>query len=169
MLGKMVECPSCGFTEHRDDATFCAACGASLAGTMAPSLKGDLSAREVTPVSQGTPIRTRSSTSAGNPPETENAVPSSQPDGVTVDRKEFEGFLTENQTLLDRSQKLTKRIDELQKENRQLRDELQVLSAKVASRESSVTNNWRETDDSVKKVLETIARLNKEADKRLSK
>jgi len=134
----MVECRSCGYSEPRDDSSFCAACGASLT-VLAPQL------------------------------ETAKTMSSPWGNRITFDRKDFEAFLAENQTVLDRSQRLMKKIDELEKENRQLRDDLQVVTAKLSSKESSVTSKWRKTDDSVKKARETIARLTKEADKRLSK
>ena len=134
---KMLKCRSCGYSEPSDDASFCAACGASLT-VLAPQL------------------------------ETAKTMPSPWGNRITFDRKDFEAFLAENQTVLDRSQRLMKRIDELEKEKGQLRDELQEVSAKLESKESSVSSN-RRTDDSVKKTRETIARLNKEADKRISK
>ena len=137
----MVECRSCGYSEPRDDSSFCAACGASLPGTtvLAPQL------------------------------ETAKTMPSPWGNRISFDRKDFEAFLAENQTVLDRSQRLMKRIDELEKENRQLRDDLQAVTAKLSSKESSVTGKWRKTDDSVKKAQETIARLIEDADKRVSK
>jgi hypothetical protein len=49
-------------------------------------------------------------------------------DRVTVKRKELEGFLAENQKLVDRSQALMNRIDQLENENKQLRNELQPSS-----------------------------------------
>jgi hypothetical protein len=51
-------------------------------------------------------------------------------DRVTVERKELEGFLAENQKLLDRSQAFMNRIDQLENENKQLRDELQATKTR---------------------------------------
>jgi len=50
---------------------------------------------------------------------------------ITIDRKEFEAFLADNQSLMDRCQQLVKRIDELEKTNKQIHDELQASNAKV--------------------------------------
>ncbi len=90
-------------------------------------------------------------------------------DRVTVERKEFEGFLAENQKLLDRSQSLMNRIDQLENENKQLRDEVQMARAKLESIESNIANNTRQGDDALRKARETMSRLAKEADKRTSK
>ena len=90
-------------------------------------------------------------------------------DRVTVERKEFEGFLAENQKLLDRSQALMNRIDQLENENKQLRDELQATKTRLGSLESNIVKNTREADDSLRKARETMSRLSKEADKRVSK
>ena len=96
-------------------------------------------------------------------------APSSMSDRVTLERKEFEGFLAENQKLLDRSQALMNRVDQLENENNQLRDELQATKVRLGSMESNMTNNTRQADDSLKKARETMSRLAKEADKRISK
>jgi predicted nucleic acid-binding Zn-ribbon protein len=90
-------------------------------------------------------------------------------DRVTVERKEFEGFLAENQKLLDRSQALMNRIDQLENENKQLRDELQATKTRLGSLESNFVKNTREADDSLRKARETMSRLAKEADERTSK
>ena len=89
-------------------------------------------------------------------------------DRITVDRKEFEGFLADNQSLLDRSQELVKRIDELEKVNKQLREELQTYKTKVGALEADMASSSRQTDDSLRKARETMTRLIRETDKRLS-
>ncbi|MGA8904667.1 MAG: hypothetical protein WB661_06635 [Candidatus Bathyarchaeia archaeon] len=88
---------------------------------------------------------------------------------ITVDRKEFEAFLADNQSLMDRCQQLVKRIDELDKANKQLRDELQTSKAKIESVEVSLTAGSRQMDESLRKTRETITRLIRETDKRLPK
>lgn len=65
----------------------------------------------------------------------------SMSDRVTVERKEFEDFLAENQKLLDRSQALMDRIDELESEDRQLRDELQATKARLGAMESNMASS----------------------------
>ncbi len=88
---------------------------------------------------------------------------------ITVDRKEFEAFLADNQSLMDRCQQLVKRIDELDKANKQLHDELQASKAKIESVEVSLTAGSRQMDESLRKTRETITRLIRETDKRLPK
>jgi hypothetical protein len=64
-------------------------------------------------------------------PETPKTTPSPGANKITVDRKEFEGFLAENQKFLDRSQALMNRIDQLKNENKQLGDELQATRTRL--------------------------------------
>jgi len=90
-------------------------------------------------------------------------------DRVTVERKDFEGFLAENQKLLDRSQSLLTRIDQLESENKQLRDELQATRARLESIESDMADNARQADEALRKARETMTRVAREADKRISK
>lgn len=89
-------------------------------------------------------------------------------DRVTVERKEFESFLAENQKLIDRSQALMSTIDRLEKDNKQLRDELEVSKTRLRSLESNVTD-MRQSDEALKKAKANIGRLIEEADKRISK
>lgn len=92
----------------------------------------------------------------------------SMSDRVTIERKEFESFLAENQKLIDRSQALMGTIDKLEKDNKQLRDELDVSRARLRSVESNLTD-MRQSDDALKKARANIARLIEEADKRIAK
>ena len=87
---------------------------------------------------------------------------------VTVDRKEFEAFLSDNQALLERSQKLIERIDTLEKMVRQLRDELKASKEKLASLEASANISKSQSDEALRKARETMARLAKETEKRIS-
>jgi predicted nucleic acid-binding Zn-ribbon protein len=89
-------------------------------------------------------------------------------DRVTVERKEFESFLAENQKLIDRSQALMSTIDRLEKDNKQLRDELEVARTRLRTLESNMAVA-RESDDALKKARKEIARLIDETDKRISK
>ena len=88
---------------------------------------------------------------------------------VTVDRKEFEAFLSDNQALLERSQKLIERIDALEKINRQLRDELKTSKEKLESLEATVNVSKSRSDESLRRARETMARLASETEKRISK
>jgi len=84
---------------------------------------------------------------------------------ITVDRKEFESFLAENQKLIERSQALLSEVDRLEKENVKLREELGSSRAKLQVLESAVT----QSDESLKRARSSISRLIEEADKRISK
>jgi predicted nucleic acid-binding Zn-ribbon protein len=86
---------------------------------------------------------------------------------VTVERKEFESFLAENQKLIDRSQALIGTIDRLEKDNKQLREELQASRAKLTALESSMAD-MRQSDEALKKASAVLTRLIQEADKRIS-
>jgi predicted nucleic acid-binding Zn-ribbon protein len=90
------------------------------------------------------------------------------PDRITLDRKEFETFLQDNQKLVENSGQLMKKIEELEKTNRQLRDELQASRAKVDSMQSTMASSTREADDTIRKARETMARIIQETEKRLS-
>jgi len=87
---------------------------------------------------------------------------------ITVDRKEFENFLSENQKLLERYQQLMNTIDRLEKENKQLRDELEASRAKLRALESNLAET-RQSDDALKRARSNIARLIEETDKRVPK
>jgi len=89
-------------------------------------------------------------------------------DRVTVERKEFESFLSENQKLIDRSQVLMNTIDRLEKDNKQLRDELEVSRAKLRALESNMAD-MRQSDDALKKARNNLSKLIEETDKRISK
>ena len=88
---------------------------------------------------------------------------------VTVDRKEFEAFLSDNQALLERSQKLLERIDALERMNKQLRDDLKASNERLSSLEATVNAGKSQSDESLRRARETMARLAKETEKRISK
>lgn len=90
------------------------------------------------------------------------------PDRITLDRREFETFLADNQKLVENSGQLMKKIEELQRTNQQLRDELQASRTKIASMESSMSMGTREADDAIRKARETMARIIQDTEKRLS-
>jgi predicted nucleic acid-binding Zn-ribbon protein len=88
---------------------------------------------------------------------------------VTVDRKEFEAFLSDNQALLERSQKLIEKIDSLEKMDRQLREELKASKEKLESLEATANISKSQSDDALRRARETMARLARETEKRISK
>ena len=99
-----------------------------------------------------------------------NGVSSPWPmsDRVAVERKDFEDFLADNQKLLDHSQALMSKIDQLENENKQLRDELQATKTRLGAIESNIANNMRQGNESLRKARETMSQLAKEAEKRNS-
>ena len=88
---------------------------------------------------------------------------------VTVDRKEFEAFLSDNQALLERSQKLIEKIDSLEKTVSQLRNELKTSKEKLDSLEAAVNTSKSQSDEALRSARETMARLVRETEKRISK
>jgi len=84
---------------------------------------------------------------------------------ITVDRREFESFLAENQKLIDRSMALMNEVDRLEKENKRLREELGSSKARLQVFESTIN----QSDESLKRARSNISRLIEEADKRISK
>ena len=89
-------------------------------------------------------------------------------DRVSLERKEFESFLAENQKLIDRSQALIGTIDRLENDNKELRAEVEASRARVRALETNMAD-MRQSDDVLKKTTGNIARLIEEADRRLSK
>jgi len=87
---------------------------------------------------------------------------------VTINRKEFEAFVSENQALVERSQKLVETIDTLERLNKQLRDELQISKEKLESMEANLNVSTRQTDDTLRKARDTMARLLRDTEKRVS-
>jgi predicted nucleic acid-binding Zn-ribbon protein len=87
------------------------------------------------------------------------------PERVTVDRKEFEAFLSDNHALLERSQKLIERIDALEKTNKQLRDDLKTANEKLESLEAAMNTSKSQSDESLRKARETMVRLIRESEK----
>jgi len=88
---------------------------------------------------------------------------------VTVDRKEFEAFLSDNQALLERSQRLIEKIDGLERTVKQLRDELKMSKDQLDSLEATVNTSKGQSDESLRKAREIMARLAKETEKRISR
>ena len=83
---------------------------------------------------------------------------------ITVEKREFESFIAENQKLMDRSHVLMATVAKLEKENLQLRQELDDSKARLRSFES----NASQIDDSVRKVKDSISRMIAEIDKRMT-
>jgi predicted nucleic acid-binding Zn-ribbon protein len=87
---------------------------------------------------------------------------------VTVNHKEFEAFLAENQVIVERTQKLIEKIDSLNAMNKQLRDELQASKEKLDSAQVDLNVSVRQTDETLRSAREKMARLISETDSRIS-
>jgi predicted nucleic acid-binding Zn-ribbon protein len=87
---------------------------------------------------------------------------------VTVNRKEFDAFLAENQAIVERTQKLIEKIDSLNAANKQLRDELQASKEKQDSAQVDLNVSVRQTDETIRSAREKMARLISETDRRIS-
>ena len=112
---------------------------------------------------------TPAGTTAPAPPEPPKTTPSPRGNRITVDRKEFEGFLSENQKFLDRSQALISKVDQLENQNKQLRDKLQAAKARLGPLEPKTAQNTRQAGEPLREAREIISRLAKEEEKRTSK
>lgn len=88
---------------------------------------------------------------------------------VSLDRKEFETFLAENQSLIEKSQQLLQRVDSLEKLNKGLDEELKMAKSRIASLEATLNNSGRQGDEALRKARETMGRLMKETEKRISR
>jgi predicted nucleic acid-binding Zn-ribbon protein len=88
------------------------------------------------------------------------------PDLISLDRKEFEAFLTDYQAFVERSQKILDKIDRLQKANKDLQDELLSTRNRLQSFQEDLDMDVRQTDDTLRKARETIAQLIKETESR---
>ena len=87
---------------------------------------------------------------------------------VAIDQDEFEALLADNKALLDRFQKLMKRVDELEAENRQLRSDLQSSNANLASLEASLKVPLSEATGTLRKEPKSLAHLLHGIGKRIS-
>jgi predicted nucleic acid-binding Zn-ribbon protein len=88
---------------------------------------------------------------------------------ITLNRKEFEAFLAENQTLLERSEKLVETIAALENANKQLRQELQAANESLKTLKAELTGETREGDERLRMARErtsSVLHLLNEANKR---
>jgi len=87
---------------------------------------------------------------------------------VSVDRKEFEAFLADNQALLERVKKLVKRIDDLQQQQHQLQEELLATREREETTNAAFNVDTRQAEQSIRQARKTIAHLMEESDRRIS-
>ena len=88
---------------------------------------------------------------------------------ITLNRKEFEAFLAENQKLLERSESLIQTIAALETTNNQLRQELQAAKESLNTLKAELNGENREGDEGLRMARERTSntlRLLSEAGKR---
>lgn len=86
---------------------------------------------------------------------------------ISLNRKEFEAFLAQNQALVERSEGLIQKIDGLQKINKDLEEELRAIKEKFESIETELNIEVRQGDETLRKARETIAHLLRESEEQI--
>ena len=87
------------------------------------------------------------------------------PDRISIDRKEFQAFVAENQELVQRYQKL---LDNLSSLNKDLEKKLRFAEQKLNSVEQKVGPEVQQGDELLRKARAGIARLLEETERHLS-
>jgi cell division septum initiation protein DivIVA len=88
---------------------------------------------------------------------------------ITLNQKEFEAFLAENQTLLERSEKLLQTIAALERTNNQLRQELLAAKESLKTLRVDPDGENRQADEGLRRARErtsSVLHLLDEAGKR---
>ncbi|HUK28635.1 MAG TPA: hypothetical protein VLV31_09440 [Candidatus Acidoferrales bacterium] len=86
------------------------------------------------------------------------------PELISLDRKEFDGFLADYHAFVERSKKMLQKIDDLQHENNTLKEELHSTKTRLQSFEEQ-PDSGVQSDETLRKARETIANLIKETEK----
>ena len=73
---------------------------------------------------------------------------------ITLNRKEFEAFLAENQKLLERSESLIQTLAALETTNNQLRQELQAAKESLNTLKAELNGENREGDEGLRMARE---------------
>ena len=89
-------------------------------------------------------------------------------DCVSVDRKEFQAFVAENQELVKRYQELLDKLNSLREINKDLQEKLDLAERRLDSPEKKVGVEVQAGDDRLRKARATMAQLEKETERRLS-
>lgn len=71
-----------------------------------------------------------------------------------MDRKEFEAFIEENQTLLERSEKMIQTIGALEKANHELRQKLQAAQESPKTLKANLDRENPQADDRLRQARE---------------
>jgi predicted nucleic acid-binding Zn-ribbon protein len=88
------------------------------------------------------------------------------PERISLDKADFEAFLAENQTLVERSAKILERVDNLERLNRELEDELKKTKEKMNLVEANIASEHTHASKALRDARDAIARLMKEIEKR---
>jgi predicted nucleic acid-binding Zn-ribbon protein len=89
-------------------------------------------------------------------------------DRVSVDRKEFQAFVAENQELVKRYQELLDKLNSLREINKDVQEKLDLAERRLDSLEKKVGVEVQAGDDRLRKARATMAQLEKEAERHLS-
>ncbi len=90
------------------------------------------------------------------------------PDRISIDRKEFQAFVAENQELVQRYQKLLDNLSSLRSLNKDLEKKLRLAEQKLNSVEQKVGPEIQQGDELLRKARAEIARLLEETERHLS-
>jgi predicted nucleic acid-binding Zn-ribbon protein len=89
-------------------------------------------------------------------------------DRVSVDRKEFQAFVAENQELVKRYQELLDKLNSLREINKDLQEKLDLAERRLDSLEKKAGVEVQAGDDRLRKARATMAQLEKETERHLS-
>ena len=87
---------------------------------------------------------------------------------ISVSAKEFQGFLADNQQLMERYEKMLNRLTTLDKLNKELQEKQRQTEEKLRLIEQRNESEVQKADETLRKSRGTIARLIKETDNRLT-
>lgn len=89
-------------------------------------------------------------------------------DRVTINQSEFEAFIAENQQLVERCERLLKKVDEFSKLNKDLEGQLRDAQQKLGAFENRLSMDVRQGDEILRKARATMTRLIEDVDRRIS-
>lgn len=98
----------------------------------------------------------------------ETADSKSQPELISLSRKEWDALLTDNQKLLNRAERLVRKIDDLENEKSRLRNELTVVNTQPRQDRLGLSETIEHTGHALKRAHGILERLIEETDKRIT-
>jgi predicted nucleic acid-binding Zn-ribbon protein len=87
---------------------------------------------------------------------------------ISVSTKELQGFLADNQQLMERYEKMLNRLTVLDRLNKELEEKQRQTEAKLKLIEQRSEGDIQKADETLRKARATITRLIKETDLRLT-